>query len=71
MRAKYRKPKRRRGGSMAWNVAIAVIVIVGIVAVMLTRSGGASDGGEGGPRAVNQTAGVAGDHWHTYLGVNI
>ncbi|MET0421620.1 MAG: hypothetical protein ABW073_07925 [Acidimicrobiia bacterium] len=56
---------------MAWNVAIAVIVIVGIVAVMLTRSGGASDGGEGGPRAVNQTAGVAGDHWHTYLGVNI
>jgi hypothetical protein len=70
MRAKYRKPKRRRGGSMAWNVAIAVVVIVGVVAVVLTRGGG-SAAGSGPPRAANATTGVAGDHWHTYLGVNV
>ena len=70
MRAKYRKPKRRRGGSMGWNVAIATVVIVGIVAIVLTRSG--SDNiSNAHPLAANQTTGVAGDHWHTYLGVNI
>ena len=37
MRSKYRKPKRRRSGSMGWNVAIAVVVIVGVVAVVLVR----------------------------------
>ena len=35
MRAKYRKPKRRRGGSMGWNVAIATVVVVGVVAIVL------------------------------------
>jgi hypothetical protein len=56
---------------MGWNVAIISLVILGIVAIMLTRSSGASDGGSGGPQAANQTANIAGDHWHTYLGVNI
>jgi hypothetical protein len=71
MRSKYRKPKRRRSGSSGWNAAIAVVIIVGVVAVFLTRGGGTSDGGTGGPRAVNQAANVAGDHWHTALDVNI
>jgi hypothetical protein len=71
MRAKYRKPKRRRSGSMAWNVAIAAIVVIGIVAVVLTRSGSESGAGSGSPRAANQGTGEPGDHWHTYLGVNV
>ncbi len=71
MRAKYRKPKRRRGGSMGWNVAIATVVIVGIVAIVLTRSGSTDNISNAHPLAANQTTGVAGDHWHTYLGVNI
>src|SRR4249920_3798765 len=71
MRAKYRKPKRRRGGSMGWNVAIAVVVIVGILAIVLTRSSSSDNISDARPLAANQTTGVAGDHWHTYLGVNI
>jgi hypothetical protein len=70
MRAKYRKPKRRRSGSTAWNVAIAAVVIVGVVAVVLTRSGGDSTAA-GPPRAANPSTGEPGDHWHTYLDVNI
>ncbi len=67
MRAKYRKPKRRRSGSAAWNVAIAVVVIIGVVAVVLTRSGGDS-------AAVAPFVGTTDQpqsHWHTALGVNI
>ena len=71
IRARYRKPKRRRGGSFAWNVAIAVIVIVGVVAVLLTRGSSGSDPGSGPPRAANTTTGQPQDHWHTYLGVDI
>jgi hypothetical protein len=71
MRSKYRKPKRRRGGSLGWNIAIAAVVIVGVAAIVLTRGGSSSDGGSGPPRAVNQAANVAGDHWHTALDVNI
>ncbi len=56
---------------MGWNVAIIALVILGVVAVMLTRSGGASDGGSGSPHIANPTTGQAQDHWHTYLGVNI
>jgi hypothetical protein len=70
MRAKYRKPKRRRSGSMGWNVAIAAVVVVGVVAIVLTR-GDSSSAGAGPPRAANASTGEAGDHWHTYLGVNI
>jgi hypothetical protein len=70
MRSKYRKPKRRRSGSMGWNVAIAVVIILGIVAVMLTR-GSSDSAGSGPPHAPNQAANVAGDHWHTALEVNI
>ena len=69
-RSKYRKPKRRRSGSFAWNVAIAVVIIVGVVAVVLTRGGGDS-AGSGPPHAPNQAANVAGDHWHTALDINI
>ncbi len=44
MRSKYRKPKRRRGGSFGWNVAIAALIIVGVVSVFLVRGGGNSAG---------------------------
>jgi hypothetical protein len=71
MRARYRKPKRRRGGSMGWNVAIAAVVIVGIVLIVFTRSNDTSSAGTGPPRAANATTGEPGDHWHTYLGVDI
>jgi hypothetical protein len=70
MRSRYRKPKRKRSGSFGWNVAIAVVVIVGIVAVFLVRGGGDS-AGSGPPRAVDQAANEPGDHWHTALDVNI
>ena len=71
MRAKYRKPKSRRGGSMGWNVAIAVIVIVGVLAIVLTRNGGETSASASAPQAANQATGEPGDHWHSYLGINI
>jgi hypothetical protein len=69
-RSRYRKPKRKRSGSFGWNVAIAAVLIVGVVAVFLVRGGGDS-AGSGPPRAANQATGEAGDHWHTALQVNI
>lgn len=69
-RSRYRKPKHKRSGSMAWNVAIAVVLIVGVVAVFLVRGGGDS-AGSGPPRAPDQAANQPGDHWHTALQVNI
>ena len=70
MRSRYRKPKRKRGGSFGWNVAIAAVVIGGIVAVFLVR-GSSDSAGSGPPRAPDQAANVAGDHWHTAFQVNI
>ena len=56
---------------MGWNVAIGTVVIVFVVAIVLTISGRGNDLSNAHPLAANQTTGVAGDHWHTYLGVNI
>jgi hypothetical protein len=70
MRSRYRKPKRKRSGSFGWNVAIAVLIIVGIVAVFLVR-GGSDGAGSGPPRAPDAAANEPGDHWHTAFQVNI
>jgi hypothetical protein len=69
VRSRYRKPKRKRSGSTAWNVAIAAVIVVGIVSVFLVRGGGS--GASGPPRAPDQNANIAGDHWHTAFQVNI
>jgi hypothetical protein len=68
MRAKYRKPKKRRSGSMGWNVAIAAVVVIGVVAVVLTRGGGS---GSNDVAPFVATSERAQSHWHTALGVNI
>jgi hypothetical protein len=70
MRSKYRKPKRRRGGSLGWNVAIAAVVIVGIVAIVVLR-GGSNSAGSGPPRIADAATNTAGDHWHTALNIDI
>ena len=70
MRAKYRKPRRRRGGTLGWNVVIAVVVLFGIGGIVLTRAEN-STASAAHPRAANQAANVAGDHWHTFLGVDV
>ena len=71
-RSRYRKPKRKRSGSFGWNVAIGVLVIVLVFVLVLTvldrRDTGA---GSGPPRAPDQAANVAGDHWHTAFQVDI
>jgi hypothetical protein len=69
-RSRYRKPKRKRGGSFGWNVAIAVIVIAGVVGVFLVRSS-TNSAGSGPPHVADQAANQAGDHWHTALDVNV
>jgi hypothetical protein len=69
-RSRYRKPKHKRGGSFGWNVAIATVLIVGVVAVFLVRGGGDASS-SGPPRAPDQAANVAGDHWHTAFQVDV
>jgi hypothetical protein len=69
MRSRYRKPKRRRGGSLGWNMAIAMVVVVGVVLIVLVRSGG--DDASGRPRVADPATGTPVDHWHSFLGVDI
>ena len=71
-RAKYRKPKRRRSGSTAWTVAIVVVVLVfgAFVALQVSSNRDSSAGASSG-HPWYATDEHAGDHWHTYLGVNI
>jgi hypothetical protein len=72
MRARYRKPKRRRGGSLGWNVAIAVVVLVGVGLIAFTVNGNNSSGaGTAPPQPADPASGRPQDHWHTYLGADI
>ena len=73
-RSRYRKPRRRRGGSTAWTVAIVVVVLVfgGLVALQVSSNRADNAGGNpGSGHPWYATNSRAGDHWHTYLGVNI
>jgi hypothetical protein len=56
-RARYRKPKRR-GSGMWWNVAIGVIVLLGIGGIVVSRTGSS---GSASP--------AIGDHIHAQLDV--
>jgi len=68
MRSRYRKPKRRQ--SYPWfYTALALVVIAGILAIVLTKSGTKSS--DVPPRPANAATGFPGDHWHAALGVNI
>ena len=69
-RSRYRKPKRKRSGSFGWNVAIAVLIVVGVVSVFLVRGGGDS-AGSGPPHVADQAANQPQDHWHTAFQVNV
>jgi hypothetical protein len=57
-RARYRKPKRS-SSSLAWNVAIVAIVVLGVGGIVLSRL----DLGNAAPEV--------GDHWHASLDVNV
>ena len=56
---------------MGWNIAIAAVVVLGVLGVILAVSGNKNEGGSGAPHFANASANQAGDHWHTYLGVDI
>jgi hypothetical protein len=71
MRARYRKPRRRRGGSTGWYIATGAIVVVLVVVLVLSVSDNKSASGSGPPFAADPNSNQAGSHWHTYLGVNI
>ena len=60
-RAKARSP-RRGGANRGWNLAIGVIVVVGVALVALTVRSNSSSA------AVSPKVG---EHWHAYLGVNV
>jgi hypothetical protein len=68
-RAKLRNPSRRRSGTRAWNVVIALVVVAGIAGVLLSRAGDGASAVR--PRVADAATGVPVDHWHTFLGVNV
>src|SRR5260370_26253197 len=70
VRARYRKPRRRRGGSLGWTVAFVAVVIAGITGVVLVVQNNQSASATP-PLAANQASGQPGDHWHTFLAVNV
>lgn len=61
MRSKARSPKRG-GANRTWNLAIGVVVVIGVVLVALSASTNKSQA-EVSPKI--------GEHWHAYLGANV
>lgn len=68
-RARYRKPKRRNS-SMGWNVAIALIVVVGGLLIFFTVKANKDEEGVH-PLPANAATGELGDHWHAAFDVDI
>lgn len=60
-RKKPIKPSKRKAGTLGFSLVIAVMVVVGIVGIVLSRGG--DEASAVGP--------AIGDHWHAALGVNI
>jgi len=44
------------------------VVVLGVIAVVLTRG---NDASAGRPRVADQTSGTPGDHWHTFVGIDV
>lgn len=61
MRSKARSPKRG-GANRSWNIAIAAVVIVGVVLVALSASS---------HKSAADVSPKIGEHWHAYLGVDV
>lgn len=66
IRARGRR-RARRGGASWFYGAVALIVVVGVVLVVVSRSSTA----DVPPQPGNPATGEAGDHWHDAFGVNI
>jgi hypothetical protein len=72
MRSKSRRTKRRRSGSTAWiagTVAIVVVLSGILVLTVLDRQG--TSGANTAPRYADEATGQTGDHWHTYVAVDV
>jgi len=67
MRSRFRKPRRRRSGSLVWGVVITVIVVLGVGAVAMVRSDREASANVPPLPALDDQSG---DHWHAYLGVD-
>jgi hypothetical protein len=66
IRARGRR-RQRRGGATWFYGAVALVVIVGVVLVVVSRSSTA----DVPPQPGNPTTGEAGDHWHAAFGVDV
>jgi hypothetical protein len=66
IRARGRR-RQRRGGATWFYGAIALVVIVGVVLVFVSRSSTA----DVPPQPGNPSTGEAGDHWHAAIATNV
>ncbi len=69
-RAKYRKPKARRSGSMVWGAVLTVVVVLGVGGIVLARAGRQA-GADVAPKANTGQDDTEFDHWHAFLGADV
>jgi hypothetical protein len=68
MRAKYRKPRRKRSSRWFYGL-LTVIVVAGVAGVVFLRPD--TSAANVAPTPGDPTTGAPGNHWHTAFGVNI
>jgi hypothetical protein len=72
MRSKSRRTKRRRSGSTAWIAGtVAIVVVLSGILVLTVLDRHSTSGANTAPKYADQATNQAGDHWHTYLAVNV
>jgi hypothetical protein len=59
LRAKARRP-RKRGGSLVWGLGIAVVLVLGVGAIVASKTSTSYPAGRG-----------PNDHWHAAFGLNV
>jgi hypothetical protein len=66
-RKAYRAPRKKGSGNALWFSIVAVIVVLGVVGIVISRQ---SEADSVAPFVKNPATGT-GDHWHAAFGVNV
>jgi hypothetical protein len=56
---------------MAWNIGIAVVVVLGVVGIVVSKQSSSVSSADVAPRASNSVTNTTGDNWHAAIGVNV
>lgn len=56
---------------MAWNIGIAVVVVLGVVGIVVSKQSNSASSADIAPRASNSATNTTGDNWHAAIGINV